>query len=288
MLIVLTKGDTFGAEIASKFISKRQMHPSAQQYLAISRQMKMAIALVGLCYLIGSPLASKGQVSIQKQDSLRKARYARLGTDWANLGRYSEANKALPPKSAKPRVVLLGNSITDAWPSVDSSFFQSGPYEIIGRGISGQVSGQMLARFADDAVKLKPDVVAILTGTNDIAENDGPYDSAVTFRNISSILYLAQSQGIRVVLCSVTPATDFSWRPGRKPALKIVALNKKLASLAKHQHIPFVNYHRALADAHLGLGPKLSSDGVHPNLNGYKIMEPLLLKAIAAALADSK
>ena len=206
-------------------------------------------------------------------------------TDWANLGRYAAANQQLPPPTAsRPRVVLLGNSITDAWPKADTAFFASKTYEYVGRGISGQVSGQMLLRLWPDVLALQPKVVAILSGINDIAENAGPYNPEATFHNITSMAELAQAHGVRVVLCSVLPAYDFPWRPGREPAPKVLALNQRLKAYATQHHLTYVDYHAAMADSRQGLPAALATDGVHPTLAGYRLMGPLLQQGVAQAL----
>lgn len=205
--------------------------------------------------------------------------------DWANLGRYAPANQQLPPPTAKrPRVVLMGNSITDAWPKTDSAFFASKTYEYIGRGISGQVSGQMLLRLWPDVIALQPKVVVILSGANDIAENGGPYSPAATLHNIMAMTELAQAHGIRVVLCSILPAYDFWWRKGLQPAPKIIALNQQIRAYAAQQHLVYLDYHTAMADERQGLPATLAADGVHPTLAGYRTMGPLLQQAVAQAL----
>lgn len=206
-------------------------------------------------------------------------------TDWANLGRYAEANKQLPsPTASRPRVVLIGNSITDSWPKADTAFFASKTYEYVGRGISGQVSGQMLLRLWSDVLALQPKAVAILAGINDIAENAGPYNPEATFHNITSMAELAQANGVRVILCSVLPAYNFPWRPGREPAPKVIALNQRLKAYAAQHHFTYVDYHTAMADERQGLPAALATDGVHPTLAGYRIMGPLLQKGVAQAL----
>jgi lysophospholipase L1-like esterase len=206
-------------------------------------------------------------------------------TDWAKLSRYAAANQQLPPPSAgRPRVVLMGNSITDFWPKTDSTFFAGKTYEYIGRGISGQVSGHMLLRFWPDVIALQPKVAVILSGINDIAENAGPYSQEATLHNIMAMAELAQAHGIRVVLCSVLPAYDFSWRAGMQPAPKVVALNQQIRAYADQHHFVYLDYHAAMADARQGLPAALAPDGVHPNLAGYRVMEPLLQQAVAQAL----
>jgi len=208
-----------------------------------------------------------------------------MRTDWANLARYAPANQQLSaPKAGTPRVVLMGNSITDAWPRADSAFFAGKPYEYVGRGISGQTSPQMLLRFRQDVLDLHPAAVAILAGTNDVAQNTGPYNQQATLNNIISMAELARANGVKVILCSVLPAYDFSWRPGLAPAPKIVALNEQMKAYARRNNFTYLDYHAAMADERQGLPTTLSKDGVHPTLAGYRVMEPLLQKAAAEAL----
>jgi lysophospholipase L1-like esterase len=205
--------------------------------------------------------------------------------DWAKLARYAPDNAQLPaPKRGVPRVVLLGNSITEGWPKADPGFFTPKAYELIGRGISGQTSPQMLVRFRQDVLDLRPQVVAIAAGTNDVAQNTGPYQPQATMNNIMSMAELARAHGVKVILCSVLPATDFWWRKGLEPAPKIVALNALIKAYAEQQHFTYLDYHAALADEQQGLPLKYADDGVHPNLAGYQAMEPLLLRAVAQAL----
>ncbi|MGI4875450.1 MAG: GDSL-type esterase/lipase family protein [Janthinobacterium lividum] len=205
--------------------------------------------------------------------------------DWPDLARYAAANQQLPaPAPARPRVVLMGNSITDFWPKADSAFFKGKTYEYVGRGISGQVSGQMLLRCWPDVIALRPSVAVILSGINDIAENHGAYSPEGTLHNIMAMAELAQAHGIRVVLCSVLPAYDFPWRPGMQPAAKVVALNSQIKAYANQHHLVYLDYHTAMADARQGLPAALAADGVHPTLAGYRLMEPLLQQAVAQAL----
>ena len=211
-----------------------------------------------------------------------------LPADRDGLLRYAAANRALPsPKPDKPRVVLLGNSITDRWVHTDSSFFVGSHYEYVGRGIDGQVSPQMLVRFRQDVLDLRPAAVAILAGINDIGENKGdPYDPVATLNNTKSMTELAQAHGIKVILCSVLPAYDFPWRRGLAPAPKVVALNRQIKAYAAQQHCTYLDYHSAMADSRQGLPLALAKDEVHPTLAGYHVMEPLLDQAVATALAQ--
>ncbi|MCB2379241.1 SGNH/GDSL hydrolase family protein [Hymenobacter sp. BT635] len=206
-------------------------------------------------------------------------------TDWAKLQRYADANQRLPAPPASPaRVVLIGNSITEGWVKADSAFFAGKPYGYIGRGISGQTSGQILLRFRQDVIQLRPAVVVMLVGTNDVAENQGPYVPQRTLDNIMSMVELARAHRIRVVLASVLPAADFWWRKGLNPGPKIVALNQQIKAYAAQQGLVYLDFHSAMADAQQGLPKAYADDGVHPNLAGYRVMEPLLNQAVARAL----
>lgn len=194
--------------------------------------------------------------------------------DWADFGRYEAANKEVK----NPKVVFMGNSITDGWPDADPEFFTKNNY--VGRGISGQVSAQMLMRFRPDVINLKPKAVVILAGTNDIALNDYAVSLEKTLGNIISMVELAQANNIKVILCSTMPASSFSWRPEVKPAETIKELNRKVKAYAKANKIVYVDYHSAMCDQEGGLPKIYSEDGVHPNLEGYKVMEKLVQKAI--------
>lgn len=199
--------------------------------------------------------------------------------DWANFGRYEMANKEVK----NPKVVFMGNSITDGWPGADPEFFTQNNY--VGRGIGGQVSAQMLLRFRPDVIDLKPQAVVILAGTNDVALNDYAMTPDHTFDNIVSMAELARANGIKVVLCSTMPASKFGWRPEvEKPAGTIKALNARVKAYAEKNGFVYVDYHSALADAEGGLPAKYSKDGVHPTLEGYKVMEKLVQEGIRKAL----
>lgn len=207
----------------------------------------------------------------------------RFHNDWANFARYRDANEALAKiTSSKPRVVFMGNSITDGWINADSSFFVGKNY--IDCGISGQTTPQMLLRFRSDVIDLKPAVVVILAGINDIAGNTGPMTLEETYGNIVSMAQLAKASDIPVVISSVLPAYDFPWRPGMEPANKVIELNKMLKDYCDKHNIVYLDYFNAMKDERNGLPANLSHDGVHPTLAGYRIMERLAEKAIAQAL----
>jgi lysophospholipase L1-like esterase len=203
--------------------------------------------------------------------------------DWANFGKYKEDNLKIGlPLPDENRVVFMGNSITQGWSEIDPEFFKDKPY--INRGISGQTTPQMLVRFRADVVNLKPKVVVILAGTNDIAGNTGPSTLEMIEDNIASMVEIAKANNIKVILCSVLPAYEYPWKPGLEPAQKIVALNKWMKEYTDKNEIIYIDYFTPMADERSGLKKEYSEDGVHPNLAGYTVMEPLVEKAIAAAL----
>ena len=201
-------------------------------------------------------------------------------TDWANLARYRDANAQVgPPKAGEDRVVFYGNSITEGWAPLFATMFPGKPY--VGRGISGQTTPQMLVRFRQDVVALKPKVVVILAGTNDIAGNTGPSTIEMIEDNLAGMTEIARANGIRVVLCSVLPVYDYPWKPGLEPAPKIVALNAWMKQYAASVGETYLDYHSAMKDARDGLPPELAKDGVHPTQAGYEIMARLVEPAIA-------
>jgi acetyl esterase/lipase/lysophospholipase L1-like esterase len=203
--------------------------------------------------------------------------------DWANLKRFESDNmKTGMPKTGENRVVFMGNSITEGWKALVPSFFDGKPY--VNRGISGQTTPQMVLRFRADVIDLKPKVVVILAGTNDIAGNTGPMTLEQTMGNIRTMVEMAKANQIRVVLCSVLPAYDFPWKPGLAPAEKIVKLNGMIKEYAATVGATYVDYFSAMADSRNGLRKELGDDGVHPNVAGYQIMAPLVEKGIADAL----
>jgi len=227
--------------------------------------------------------SQQAQPTPEQLEERRKKADERFHNDWANLAKYAPENSALPPVSGgEKRVVFMGNSITEGWKNADSSFFAARRY--LDRGISGQTTPQMLVRFRPDVIDLKPAVVVILAGINDIAQNTGPMTLEQTYGNIVSMAELAKANGIKAVLCSVLPAYDFPWRPGLQPAEKVMKLNAMLRSYAAKNKLVYVDYFAVMADSRNGLKTELTHDGVHPTLAGYKVMEPLVDQGIAAAL----
>ena len=225
--------------------------------------------------MLAAALAGSDSAQAQAPDRLR--------TDWAYLERYRADNATLgAPKPGEQRVVFMGNSITEGWAKYFPTMFPGKPY--VGRGISGQTTPQMLVRFRQDVVALKPAVVVLLAGTNDIAGNTGPSTLEMIEDNIASMADIAQANGIRVVLASVLPAFDYPWKRGMEPAPKIVALNAWLKQYAASRGAVYLDYHSAMRDERDGLRAELTSDGVHPNEAGYRMMAPLAERAIGEAL----
>lgn len=198
--------------------------------------------------------------------------------DWPNLAAYRNANAKLDsPAKDEARVVFMGDSITEFW---TKSFWSK---SIINRGISGQTTPQMLLRFRQDVIGLKPKVVVILAGTNDVAGNTGPASIEMIAGNIASMTELARAHGIAVVLCAVLPAASFYWNSELKPADQIVMLNERIKAYATRNKLVYVDYYSPMVDERKGLKKEYSEDGVHPNEAGYKLMSRLVLQGIDAA-----
>lgn len=212
----------------------------------------------------------------------------RPAPDWANLTRYRSANetaKAWP--AAERRAVFMGDSITAGWFTQMPEFFTGNGF--VGRGISGQTTAQMVVRFYAEVVELKPKVVHILAGTNDVAENLDPYDFAQTSRNLMAMADLAAAHKIRVVMGSVPPATSFAWRPERgNQSAAIRTLNAWIQAYCAEKHYVYADYWPSLALPDGGLKPELGNDSVHPNPAGYAVMSPVATAAIAKALAAKR
>jgi lysophospholipase L1-like esterase len=204
--------------------------------------------------------------------------------DWPNLNKYQNENANLKPIApGDKRIVFMGDSITEFWSVTDSEYFAGKPY--VNRGISGQTTPQMLIRFRADVIALKPAIVVILAGINDIAGNTGPATLDMIANNIFSMAELAKANNIKVILCSVLPAYDFSWKPNQNPAEKVVALNKMIKNYADANGILYLDYFSTMKDERNGLKTAYSGDGVHPNKLGYQVMAPLAEKAITEVLA---
>jgi len=207
-------------------------------------------------------------------------------SDVATLRRYAAENaQVAPPAAGEKRVVFLGDSITDFWGRRYGKFFPGKPY--LNRGISGQVTPQLLLRFRQDVINLRPRVVVILAGTNDIGGSLGPVDAEATHANIMSMVDLAKAHHIAVVLSSLTPVCDYIGPQSEKrPMEKLKAMNDWMKAYAAQNGIVYLDYWAAMLDEHGMLRKELTWDGLHPNDAGYEVMGPLAEKAIAAALGN--
>lgn len=225
--------------------------------------------------------APPASLTIQQITTLQK-----LAADWPQLNRYREDNAKLSsPATADRRVVFYGDSITDNWGRyIPVPFFPGKPY--VNRGISGQTTAQMLVRFRQDVIDLSPAAVLILAGTNDLAGNTGLSSLQMIEDNLQSMSELAKAHGIRVILASLLPVSEYPWRRGVHPADEIRDLNTWIKSYAKNNGITYLDYYSAMTNAQGGLDATIAPDGVHPNSAGYAIMAPLAEKAIHQTLND--
>lgn len=195
--------------------------------------------------------------------------------DWANYSRYAEANAKV---TVSPKAVLFGDSITDAWPRQDPDFFNEN--NLVGRGISGQTTTQILCRMREDVVNLRPKYVVILAGINDIAINDGHAPDVIrAVENIKAMCDIAKANKIKPVICSLLPSYRIGWRPSITDAAeKVAEFNALLKAYAKENKIAFADYYMLFADENNHMPEKYSKDTVHPNIEGYRLMESCLLK----------
>lgn len=244
------------------------------------KAFKVLIAITGAAFALGAQCLVPG---------LRNTAAAQTAKDWAQFGRYQESNQQIKAQTSQGEtadykgVIFLGNSITELWEKLHPEFFSGNGF--ISRGISGQTSYQLLLRFREDVINLKPKVVVINAGTNDIAENNHPYSEERTLGNIISMCELAKANGITPILTTITPCGFYIWRKDIKDAPeKIQSLNKRIGEYAKKNEITFVDYFTPMAvsegDKKGWMKEELTKDGCHPTLAGYAVMEPLILKAI--------
>jgi lysophospholipase L1-like esterase len=200
-----------------------------------------------------------------------------LLTDWAWLARYREDNEKLLASGAKVDTVFLGDSITEGWARTDADFFSKG---IVGRGISAQTTPQLLVRMHADVIALKPRVVHIMAGTNDIAHNTGPMTAQDSQNNFMAMCEIAKAHRIHVVLGSVPPASKYWWRPEVQPKAEAVALNEWMRGYAKSIGAKYADYAAVLTDAQGNVKTELAKDEVHPGKEGYAVMRPVAEAAI--------
>ena len=215
----------------------------------------------------------------QAQESWEEKHQRQLKEDWPWLGRYADENDRLIASGRKTDIVFMGDSITEGWQSKRPAFFRPGR---VCRGISGQTTPQMVLRMMADVIKLKPRLVHIMAGTNDIAGNTGKITVQQSCDNLQMMTELAQAHGIKVLLASVPPAASFPWRPGVEPVAPIRSINRWLLNYARRNHLPYLDYTAVLADAQGAMKPGLASDGVHPTEQGYAAMEAVLTPVLKA------
>ena len=231
------------------------------------------------------PMASEPVSNPQQQKlAAELARDRKTLADWPNLARFRAENAALPAAAVnQDRVVFMGDSITDFWGRTRGQFFPGKPY--VNRGISGQTTPQMLIRFRPDVIALRPRVVVILAGTNDLAGNTGPESLEDIQANLASMVELAQAHQIRVVLSSLLPVCDYiKPQTARRPPAQIIALNDWMKQHCAQKGLIYLDYFTPMLDEHGMLKKELTIDGLHPNEAGYEVMGPLASTAIADAL----
>lgn len=205
--------------------------------------------------------------------------YFGFSQDWFGFNRFKADNDRIKASGNYPKVVFMGNSITENWIYYHPNFFSDNNF--CGRGISGQTSSQMLVRFTADVVELHPKAVVIMAGTNDVAHNDFYVEPEKVVENIIAMCNLAKANGIVPIIGSIPPCSEFPWRKEiLNPGQTIVNINKSLKEYAQNNDIVYVDYHAALVDENLGLPKNLSGDGCHPNPDTYFTMESLVMEAI--------
>lgn len=227
-------------------------------------KVKFKVIVIQIVILAFIPLLSFCQNDVMKND-------------WANLKKYDSENKQLQSNISSNRIVFMGDSITEFWKVNDSNFFENAN---VNRGISGQTTPQMLLRFSQDVISLKPEVVIILAGINDIAENTGPISNEGILENIITMAELAKSNNIKEILCSILPANRFNWNSKISPANRVIELNKMIQSYANKNKIIYVDYFSQMVDDENGLQKQYGEDGVHPNKEGYEVMKSIVTEAI--------
>jgi len=178
------------------------------------------------------------------------------------------------------KIVLMGDSITESWSSYSPDFFSNNSY-LINKGVSGETTPQMLNRFDADVLSLTPKAVIILAGINDIAQNTGYISVSEIFNNIVLMVNLAKNNNIKPVLCSVLPANELTWKPEIKPAELVIELNQKLSAYCKTNDLVYIDYFSSMVGKNKELRSELTYDGIHPNKEGYIIMERVVLDAVS-------
>jgi lysophospholipase L1-like esterase len=240
--------------------------------------MRIAIKAV-LAVLLLAPAILAAQPGAEE-----RAREERIRMDPAGLARYRDENAALAATPRQPRIVFMGDSITEGWMDKRPGFFTRGRVD---RGIGGQTTPQMVLRMMSDVVALKPRAVHLMAGTNDIAGNTGPMTPEMTQNNFRAMSDIARRNGIRVILVSIPPAAGFPWAPTIKTRQPIAEMNAWLKSYAAQTGAAWVDYHTVLDDGTGAMKPGLAVDGVHPTEAGYDAMATVVEPVLARVLRGS-
>ncbi|MEP7362848.1 MAG: SGNH/GDSL hydrolase family protein [Acidobacteriota bacterium] len=273
--------------------------PYSPMHLEIVRNVRAYLALADA---LPKPFPFPGEAkrqfaelreSVDRADAsfvaMLEAKEAQLrSADRDNLKRYADANTRVPPPVAgKPRVVFLGDSITDGWRL--NEYFPDKEY--INRGISGQITSQMLGRMKADVIALRPEVVVLLGGTNDLAR--GTSVDAIT-GNMEMIADLCAYNKIKLIIASVLPVSDYHMHVNpafemsrRRPPQQIEAINVWAKEFADRKNIGYLDYATPMKDERGMLKADLADDGLHPNAAGYRIMAPLVQAAIDQVVKPS-
>ncbi|MCB2060394.1 MAG: GDSL-type esterase/lipase family protein [Novosphingobium sp.] len=199
--------------------------------------------------------------------------------DWAGLCHYQAHNARIAAEAEQPQAVLIGDSITQAWPGLETHGNAGAP---VNRGIAGQTSAQVLLRFQQDAIALRPKAIHILVGTNDVAGVTGPNSPAMYQANIRAMVDMARAKGIPVILGTIPPAESYPWEPGLSPGNWVQVLNRWIRDFASERGLILADYYSVLSTQDGGIDPELYGDGVHPNLQGYAAMQAVLDEALAS------
>jgi len=242
--------------------------------------MKWAVVLFAGAVVSGQTPGADSCAELEREANAQR----RLLNDWAGLVRYGSDNAEVKLRPDENRVVFLGDEITERWGTGSEKFFPGKPY--FNRGIEHQTTPQMLVRFRQDVISLKPKVVVILAGSNDLGGLAGPITQNVAAENFMSMAELAKANGIRVVLASVTPVCNCTGRnwAARRSTGKILGMNEWLKTYAAEIGAVYLDYYAALVQGR-AMNKNLTVDGLVPNDEGYRIMASLAEKAISTALA---
>lgn len=247
----------------------------------INHLFKMKLVLILPALLLTASVYAQTDTANKIAAPIAKENFS---DDWANLRHYEAENKQLPaPVTGENRVVFLGSSIFEFWKTRLPEYFAAHK-NYIDRGIGGQIAPQLLLRFQQDVIALKPKVVIILAGSNDIAGTTGHVTNERILDDIKSMVELCRMHNIKPILCAYVPINRYEWRKDLQPAEMIISLNKTISAYAAQNKLILLDYYSPLVDDKKGTRADLTIDGVHPNPAGYKIMAKVTDEAIAKAL----